>query len=268
VEGLIVDQRSGTPVYLASVATISRELGPTEIRRIGQKRAAIVSANLEGRTLGSAADDIRAVLREYVFPVNVVAGLSGQEEERQRSFASLLLALGLALFLVYLVMAAQFESFLHPFIILFTVPLGGIGAILALVLARQPINVVVMIGLVMLGGIVVNNAIVLIDAVNKLRVEGHPRREALRLAGLRRMRPILMTTGTTVQGLLPMALGIGEGAELRAPLAITVIGGLSMATLLTLIVIPAVYELVERRRDPVPAAQGAPEPAPRGEALA
>jgi len=268
VEGLIVDQRSGTPVYLASVATISRELGPTEIRRIGQKRAAIVSANLEGRTLGSVANDIRAVLREYVFPVNVVAGLSGQEEERQRSFASLLLALALALFLVYLVMAAQFESFLHPFIILFTVPLGGIGAILALVLARQPINVVVMIGLVMLGGIVVNNAIVLVDAVNQLRAGGQTRREALRLAGLRRMRPILMTTGTTVLGLLPMALGIGEGAELRAPLAITVIGGLSVATLLTLIVIPAVYELVERGNDPVPAAQGAPEAARRGEALA
>jgi HAE1 family hydrophobic/amphiphilic exporter-1 len=268
VQNLIVDHRSGTPVYLTSVATISRELGPTEIRRIGQKRAAIVSANLEGRSLGSAADDIRAVLREYLFPVNVVAGLSGQEEERQRSFASLLLALALALFLVYLVMAAQFESFLHPFIILFTVPLGGIGALFALVLARQPINVVVMIGLVMLGGIVVNNAIVLIDAVNKLRAEGHPRREALRLAGLRRMRPILMTTGTTVLGLLPMALGIGEGAELRAPLAITVIGGLSGATLLTLIVIPAVYELVERRKDPVPAAPGVLEAARGGQALA
>ncbi len=268
VEGLIVDHRSGTPVYLSSVAKISREVGPTEIRRIGQKRAAIVSANLEGRTLGSAAEDIRGVLRSYAFPANVVAGLSGQEEERQRSFASLLLALGLALFLVYLVMAAQFESFLHPFVILFTVPLGAIGAILALLLTRQPINVVVMIGLVMLGGIVVNNAIVLIDAVNQLRAQGQTRREALRLGGLRRMRPILMTTGTTVLGLLPMALGIGEGAELRAPLAITVIGGLSVATVLTLIVIPAVYELVERRKDPLPATEGAPAAARSGEVLA
>jgi len=184
--------------------------------------------------------------------------LSGQEEERQRSFASLALALGLSLFLVYLVMAAQFESLLHPFVILFTVPLGAIGVAAALLLARQPINVVVLIGIVMLGGIVVNNAIVLIDAVKQLREEGLGKRGALLLAGQRRLRPILMTTGTTVLGLLPMALGLGEGAELRAPLAITVIGGLSAATLLTLVVIPVVYLLLDRKPDPVPAAEPAP----------
>lgn len=124
-------------------------------------------------------------------------------------------------------------------------------------LARQPINVVVMIGIVMLGGIVVNNAIVLIDAVNQLRAGGLGSRGALLLAGQRRLRPILMTTGTTVLGLLPMALGLGEGAELRAPLAITVIGGLSVATLLTLVVIPVLYRSLDRSSDPVPAAAGA-----------
>ena len=262
VDRLIVDHRNGIPVYLASVASISRELGPSEIRRIGQKRAAVVSANLEGRSLGAVAAEIRRELQAYAFPPEVVASLSGQEEERQRSFASLLLALGLALFLVYLVMAAQFESLLQPFVILFTVPLGVVGAVLALLLAGQPINVVVLIGLVMLGGIVVNNAIVLVDAVNQLRREGVPRREALRQAGLRRLRPILMTTGTTVLGLLPMALGLGEGGELRAPLAVTVIGGLTVATLLTLVVIPVAYDLVEGRRDratgEVPAGEGAP----------
>jgi HAE1 family hydrophobic/amphiphilic exporter-1 len=257
VERLIVDHRNGAPVYLASVAGISRELGPSEIRRIGQRRAAVVSANLSGRELSAVAADVRQLLRAYPFSAAVVAQLSGQEEERLRSFASLLLALGLALFLVYLVMAAQFESLVQPFVILFTVPLGVIGAVLALLLCRQPVNVVVLIGLVMLGGIVVNNAIVLVDAVNQLRAEGLPRREALRQAGLRRLRPILMTTGTTVLGLLPMALGLGEGGELRAPLAITVIGGLSVATLLTLLVIPLVYDRVEGLRDPAPAGEPA-----------
>jgi len=269
VERVIVDHRDGTPVYLSSVARISRELGPSEIRRIGQRRAAVVSANLEpGRSLAAAATGIRRVLAGHGFPADVVASLSGQEEERQRSFRSLLLALGLALFLVYLVMASQFESLLHPFVILFTVPLGGIGVVAALVVARQPVNVVVMIGIVMLGGIVVNNAIVLVDAVNRIRADGVGKREALVLAGQRRLRPILMTTGTTVLGLLPMALGIGEGAELRAPLAITVIGGLVMATLLTLMVIPVVYLVLDRRPDAAIAGQAAPGLGTEGQATA
>jgi hydrophobic/amphiphilic exporter-1 (mainly G- bacteria), HAE1 family len=261
VERIIVDQKQGTPVYLASVARVEKALGPSEIRRITQRRAAIVSASLApGTSLAAAAVQIRTILAGYGFPSSVIASLSGQEEERQRSFASLQLALGLALFLVYLVMASQFESLVHPFVILFTVPLGAIGVVAALLLTNQPVNVVVMIGIVMLGGIVVNNAIVLIDAVRQLRDAGHDRREALLLAGRRRLRPILMTTGTTVLGLLPMALGLGEGAELRAPLAITVIGGLSAATLLTLIVIPVVYQVVDRRPVAVAAAVGA-EPA-------
>jgi HAE1 family hydrophobic/amphiphilic exporter-1 len=267
VERVIVDYREGAPVFLSSVARIERELGPSEIRRIGQRRVAVVSANLAaGRSLAATAEDIRAILRDEEYPPSVVASLSGQEEERQRSFGSLLLALGLALFLVYLVMASQFESLLHPFVILFTVPLGMIGVVAALLLARQPVNVVVMIGIVMLGGIVVNNAIVLVDAVNQLRREGWSRRDALVQAGERRLRPILMTTGTTVLGLLPMALGLGEGAELRAPLAITVIGGLSVATLLTLVVIPVVYMLVDRApegkaAEEAEAARGAETPA-------
>jgi HAE1 family hydrophobic/amphiphilic exporter-1 len=267
VERVIVDHKEGTPVYLGSVARISREFGPSEIRRIGQRRAAVVSANLApGTSLAGAAAGIREALQSYAFPAAVVASLSGQEEERQRSFGSLFLALGLALFLVYLVMASQFESLVHPLVILFTVPLAAVGVVAALLATRQPVNVVVMIGVVMLGGIVVNNAIVLVDAVRQLRLEGHGRREALLLAGTRRLRPILMTTGTTVLGLLPMALGLGEGAELRAPLAITVIGGLSVATLLTLLVIPVVYQLVDRR--PEPAGASAPEPGPAPAALA
>ena len=179
----------------------------------------------------------------------------------ERSFRSLKLAMGLAIFLVYLVMACEFESLLHPFVVMFTVPLGIIGAVLALVLTGHSVNVVGMIGAVMLAGIVVKNAIVLIDAVNMLRSEGMSREDALVEAGLRRMRPILMTTATTILGLLPMAVGLGEGAELRAPLAVTVIGGLSVATLLTLVVIPVVYTLLDRMAF---ARAGTPETAPGG----
>jgi len=159
-----------------------------------------------------------------------------------------MMAMALAIFLVYLVMASQFESFLHPFVIIFTLPLGAIGVVGALMLTGRSINVVAMIGAVMLAGIVVNNAIVLVDAVNQRRRDGMSKREALIAAGSDRLRPILMTSATTILGLLPMALGIGEGAELRAPLAITVIGGLSVATLLTLLVIPVVYSMLDRRK--------------------
>ncbi|MFO7622044.1 MAG: efflux RND transporter permease subunit, partial [Bacteroidales bacterium] len=179
----------------------------------------------------------------------VTANLSGQEEEMQRSMRSLMLAMALAIFLVYLVMASQFESLVHPFVIIFTLPLGLIGVVLALLVTGRSISIVAMIGIVMLAGIVVNNGIVLIDAVNQLRRKGKARREALVEAGVARIRPILMTSLTTILGLLPMALGLGEGAELRAPLAITVIGGLSFATALTLIVIPLVYDLVDRGED-------------------
>ncbi|HKY32445.1 MAG TPA: efflux RND transporter permease subunit [Candidatus Polarisedimenticolia bacterium] len=247
VNDLIVGQKDGVPIFLKSVAAVSLASGPSEIRRIGQKRAAVISGNLAGRDMGAVAADVRSALRETPLPVEVTAGLSGQEEEMQTSFRSLLLAMGLAIFLVYLVMASEFESILHPFVVMFTVPLGAIGAVAALGLTGHTVNVVALIGAVMLAGIVVNNAIVLIDAINQLRERGLPRREALVQAGLDRMRPILMTSSTTILGLLPMALGLGEGAELRAPLAVTVIGGLTVATILTLFVIPVVYTLFDRK---------------------
>ena len=239
------------PIRLKSVADVELVQGPTEIRRIGQKRVAVISGGLVGRDMGAVATDIEAVLAssKAILPASVVPSLGGQQEEMERSLESLLKAMGLAIFLVYLVMASQFESFLHPFVIIFTLPLAAIGVVGALLLTANTLNVVALIGAVMLAGIVVNNAIVLIDAVNRLRrQEGLEKTEALIEAGRRRLRPILMTTATTVFGLLPMALGFGEGAELRAPLAITVIGGLAVATLLTLVVIPVVYSLLERQR--------------------
>jgi HAE1 family hydrophobic/amphiphilic exporter-1 len=247
VSNLIVGQRDGVPIFLKSVADVKLTEGPSEIRRVAQKRAAVISGDIARRDMGAVAADVRAVIARQSFPAGVMAGLSGQEEEMGRSFRSLQLALALAIFLVYLVMACEFESLLHPFVVMFTVPLGIIGAVLALVVTGHTVNVVAMIGAVMLAGIVVKNAIVLIDAVNMLRGEGMSREDALIEAGLRRMRPILMTTATTILGLLPMAIGLGEGAELRAPLAVTVIGGLSVATILTLFVIPVIYTLLDRK---------------------
>lgn len=152
------------------------------------------------------------------------------------------------MFLVYLVMASQFESLLHPFVIMFTIPLALIGAVLALFITGSTISVVVFIGLILLAGIVVNNAIVLIDFINQLRARGMEKIAAIIEAGRSRLRPIMMTTLTTVLGLLPLAMGFGEGAEVRAPMAITVIGGLTVSTLLTLVVIPVMYAVMDKKK--------------------
>lgn len=243
------ERRAGTiPIRLGAIADVTVGRGPSEVRRIRSQRAALVSANLTGRALSSASADIRhelAMVRDEL-PRDVTVSLGGQNEEMQSSQRSLFLALALAIFLVYLVMASQFESLIHPFLILFTVPFGLIGVVFALALTNTTFSVMVFLGVIILAGIVVNNAIVLMDFTRQLRDEGLPVRDALRRAGEVRMRPILMTTLTTVLGLIPMAIGWGEGAEVRAPMAISVIGGLSFSTVLTLFFIPVLYELVNR----------------------
>ncbi len=236
-------------IRLNQVASIAMARGPSEIQRIRSQRAAIVSANLTGRDLNSVSADIRDALSDLrgELPPDVTVALGGQNEELRTSYRSLMFALGLAIFLVYLVMASQFESLIHPFIILFTVPLALVGVVFALGLTNTAVSVVVMLGVIILAGIVVNNAIVLIDYANQLRLEGYTKREALVQAGQVRLRPIVMTTLTTVLGLAPMALGFGEGAEIRTPMAIAVMGGLTFSTLLTLVLIPVVYELADRK---------------------
>lgn len=248
VRNLVLPGPDGTPLRLLSVADVSEARGPAEIHRLKQQRAAVISAGLSGRSLGAAVADVQAVLAASPPPRGLSTELGGQNAEMRSSFDSLLFALTLAIFLVYLVMAATFESFLHPFIVLLTIPLALIGVIAGLLATGTTVTVIVLIGAVMLTGIVVNNAIVLIDTVNRLRrEEGLSRDAALVRAGHLRLRPILMTTLTTVLGLLPMALAWGEGAELRSPLAITVAFGLGLSTLLTLVVIPAVYGLLPER---------------------
>ena len=252
VEDLVVAERDGITVTLASVATLTEARGPAEIHRLGGRRAALVTADLAGRDLGSVSRDIERALRGTALPAGVSATLGGQNREMSRSFRSLQLAVMLAIFLVYLVMASQFESVVHPLIIMITVPLALAGAIYGLALVGRPLSVFAVIGAIMLAGIVVNNGIVLVDRMNQLRRRGLETHRAAHQAGCERLRPILMTTATTVLGLLPMALGLGEGAELRAPLAVTVIGGLLLATGLTLVAVPVLYTLMTGARRPAP----------------
>jgi HAE1 family hydrophobic/amphiphilic exporter-1 len=243
---LVVNPSGTVPIPLATVADVSLERGPSEIRRIDQERVALVTANLKDRDLGSVSQDIQVILNSMQLPPDFRVRISGQQREMVTSFDSMKLAIALAIFLVYLVMASQFESLVQPFIIMFTIPFAIIGVILTLLVTGTPISVIVLIGLIMLAGIVVNNAIVLVDYINQLRKRGISKRDAIKQAGQVRLRPILMTTLTTVLGLLPMALGLGEGSELRTPMAVTVIGGLLIGTLLTLVVIPTVYDVVVR----------------------
>jgi len=259
LRGLVVNPGGAVAIPLEAVARISIAEGPSEIRRVDQQRTALITANTSGLDLGTASLLIHDAIRQIDFPAGFHALITGQNEEMQTSLNSMMLALGLALFLVYIVMASQFESLLHPLIIMFTVPLALIGVVLVLWLAKIPLSIIVFIGMIMLAGIVVNNAIVLVDFINTLRASGVELHEAVRQAGAARLRPILMTTLTTVLGLLPMALGLGEGAEIRAPMAITVIVGLASSTVLTLVVIPTIYVMVERRRaGPVRVATPAP----------
>ncbi|MBT8081571.1 MAG: efflux RND transporter permease subunit [Gammaproteobacteria bacterium] len=248
IRRLIVNPDSARPVTLDAVANVGVSHGPAEIRRIAQERVAIITANLAYGDLGAATAEAGAILARIPMPDDVTAIVAGQSEEMEASFNSMVFALALAVFLVYLVMASQFESLIHPLVILFTIPLALVGAVLALFVTGTTVNIVALIGVIMLAGIVVNNAIVLVDLINQLRAKGSERLDAIMEAGTARLRPILMTSLTTALGLLPMAMGFGEGAEVRTPMAITVIGGLTVSTLLTLIVIPVVYSLMDRKQ--------------------
>tara|TARA_R110000868_G_scaffold378658_5_gene644188 strand:+ start:1277 stop:4519 length:3243 start_codon:yes stop_codon:yes gene_type:complete len=247
IQQIIINPGSDRPIPLSAIAEIKIANGPSEIRRSSQQRVAVISANLNYGDLGEAATAVQTIIDNTTAPIGIYARVAGQNEEMSNSFQSLLFALSLAIFLVYLVMASQFESLLHPFIILFTIPLALIGAVLALFLTGTTISVVVFIGLILLAGIVVNNAIVLIDLINQLREKGMDKLEAIMEGAKSRLRPILMTTLTTTLGLLPLAIGFGDGAELRAPMGVTVIGGLLVSTLLTLVVIPVMYSILDHK---------------------
>lgn len=252
IESLIINPDSNQPIPLNAIAEVHLQIGPSAINRISQQRVAIVSSNLAYGDISEAVVEANKLLAQQQFPSSIQARFGGQNEEMEHSFDSLKIALVLAIFLVYLVMASQFESLLHPLLILIAVPMAVAGSIVGLFITGTHLSVVVFIGLIMLAGIVVNNAIVLVDRINQLRREGIDKLTAINDAAQSRLRPILMTTLTTTLGLLPMAIGMGDGSEVRAPMAITVIFGLSISTLLTLIVLPALYALFDRKQYDLP----------------
>ena len=260
-QGTFTRSQDAGPIQLGAVARVQLDEGPSEIRRIDQQRVALVTANLTGIDLGSVAGDMQERLAGMRLPDDFSIDIGGQYREMTIASRSMLLAIAMAVFLVYLVMASQFESLLHPFIIMISFLLALSGVLLTLYLLDIAISVIVLIGIIMLAGIVVNNAIVLVDYINQLRRRGIERIEAVITAGRVRLRPILMTSATTILGLLPLALGLGEGAEIRTPLAVTVIAGLIASTFLTLIVIPVIYSLVDRDQHGAPV-EGAPAEGP------
>jgi CzcA family heavy metal efflux pump len=237
----------GRPIPLDNIATISRGAGPIQIERKYQQRIIHVTANTFGRDLGSVAGEIQSKLDQLQLPPNFKINLTGAVESQRESFIALLGALILAVVLVYMVLASQFKSLIDPFIIMFSVPLGIIGVLWALFLTETDLSVTSFMGIIMMAGIVVSNGILLVDYTNRLRGRGMELEEAVVRGGRTRLRPILMTTLCTILGLIPMAIGLGEGSESNAPMAIAVIGGLSISTLLTLVFIPTLYTIFEGR---------------------
>jgi HAE1 family hydrophobic/amphiphilic exporter-1 len=246
---LTLANSQGQPVVLKNVVSVGPRSGPVLIERKDQERIVTVSADISGISMSSVLSDIRQLLRNVPVPRDFTIGFGGDYEQQQKSFRELTLSCVLALVLVYMVMACQYESLRDPFVVMFSVPLAAIGVILMLFFTGTTFNVQSFIGCIMLGGIVVNNAILLVDHTNLLRRrDAMPIREAIEEAGRRRLRPILMTAGTTVIGLIPLGLGLGEGGEAQAPMARVVIGGLVSSTLITLVFVPVVYSIFERRR--------------------
>ncbi len=248
IQRLTIRNGLGLVVPLKAVAEVKLSEGPAEIRRISQQKSAIITANTADIDLESATQKIRKAAASIDKPEDLFIKMAGQSQEKDVAFSSMIFAILLAVFLVYLVMASQFESFKKPFIIMFTIPLGIIGVVIVGLAAAISINVIVLIGLVILSGIIVNNAIVLVDYIGQLQKQGLAKLAAIQQAARVRWRPILMTTITTVLGLLPMALDFNEGFEIRIPLAITLIGGLIFGTFLTLVFIPIVYSIVVREK--------------------
>ena len=247
VSRLLINPLSSNPITLGDVADIKISQGPGEILRRNQDRVVVITADLLDIDLSNAIALVEEIVANTKTNPLINIKVTGQNEDLEESNNSMIFALVLAIFLVYMVLASQFESFIHPFVILFSIPLAMIGAVWALYLTGTQISVVVFIGLIMLAGIVVNNAIVLIDRIKQLQAQGITLNESIIRGGKARLRPIIMTTLTTVLGLLPMVVTLfgdqSAGAEIRAPMAITVIGGLIVSTFLTLIVVPIVYSL-------------------------
>jgi HAE1 family hydrophobic/amphiphilic exporter-1 len=245
---LVLTTGTGEQVTLRNVVRSEAGRGPVLIERKDQQRIISVRANVSDRDLGSIAADVQSLIDQIPRPIGYEIQIAGNYEEQEKAFNELVISLILALVLVYMVLAIQYESLKDPLIVMFSVPVAAVGVFITLFLTRTTLNIQSYIGCIMLGGIAVNNAILLVDQAGRLSREGMPVREAVVEAGRRRLRPILMTTLTTIFGLLPLAFGIGEGADAQAPLARAVVGGLTGSTIITLVIIPAIYSLFNQKR--------------------
>jgi HAE1 family hydrophobic/amphiphilic exporter-1 len=241
--------RSGErDIPLYEVARIERSVSPKQLLRSNQNRIGTVTADINRTApFDKVIAGVREKLTEITLPAEYALNITGEEQKRQDAMSSLGFALLLSVVLVYMVMASQFESLIHPFTVLLTIPLAGAGSILAFFLLGKSLSIMAYIGIIMLGGIAVNNSILLVDAINQFRVRGYPLREAIIRASQNRIRPILMTSLSSILGLLPLTIGLGESAALRSPLAIALIAGLTASTVMSLVVIPCVYYIFDSR---------------------
>jgi hydrophobic/amphiphilic exporter-1 (mainly G- bacteria), HAE1 family len=257
----------GALLPVSTIAAISQDTSPTSIRRVDRQHEVLIAASNEGRNINEVAADVQQRLQGLALPAGVTASLGGASADEAEGFAGLLLAMALSVVFVYMVLASQFRSFSQPLVLMLAMPLSFIGAFLALVLTGRELDVLAMIGVLMLLGLVVKNSILLIDLTNVLRDGGTEKHHALEQAGIQRLRPILMTSLTIVFGVLPAAVGFGYGAALRQGLATVIIGGIITSTLLTLLLVPAAYSLLDStlarlRRRPTAPPSTTPAPAP------
>ncbi|MFN3966356.1 MAG: efflux RND transporter permease subunit, partial [Endomicrobiia bacterium] len=244
IESLSISTRFST-IPLREVAKLTYETGPIKLNRENQKRVVSVSANVTGRNIGKVMDEIKRELDRVKFPEGYFVKYGGEAEQMTETFRDLGLIFLLAIVLIYMVMAAEFESFVHPFVIMFTVPFSIIGVLLGLLVSGKAISLPAGMGMLILSGVIVNNGIVLVDYINQLRHKGKEIHQAIVEAGLTRLRPVLMTAITTILGMLPMAFSKQEGAEVRSVVAVVMIGGLIVGTFLTLLVLPVIYIIID-----------------------
>jgi HAE1 family hydrophobic/amphiphilic exporter-1 len=244
INRLLVRTNSGELIRLSNVVQVKEEIGPDLINRFDRQRSTTIYANLEGKTLGDAVEETKDIVKKTL-PAGYSIEFSGQAETMAETIKSIIFVFALTTLITYMVLASQFESFVHPFTIMLAVPLGVTGALATLFITRNTINIMSLIGMIMLLGLVIKNSILLVDYTNVLRATGMNKRDALLQAGPVRLRPILMTAISTVAGVLPVALGLGAGGASRAPMGIAVAGGMTTSTLLTLYVVPVVYSLLD-----------------------
>jgi HAE1 family hydrophobic/amphiphilic exporter-1 len=244
INSLLVRNSAGELLRLSNVVEVREEIGPDVINRLDRQRSINIFADLEGKTLGEVMDQTKKIVDETL-PPGYSLTFAGQAETMAETFQSIIFAFLLTIIITYMVLASQFESFMHPFTIMLALPLSLIGALGTLFIMGSTINLMSLIGMLMLIGVVVKNSILLVDYTNVLRERGMEMREAILEAGPVRLRPILMTAIATIAGVLPIALGVGAGSEARAPMAIAVAGGMTSSTVLTLLVVPVAYSLID-----------------------